>query len=71
MRLTPAAWEVAEKAAAALQVSRDAYLDRLLANEAHRLDEDGRPMWWTTPVAGDQHELPLTQNKEAPLKRSA
>lgn len=70
VRLTPSSWDVAERAAAALQVTRDAYLDQLLANEAHRLDADDRPVWWTTPVSGDQPALPL-ELEEAPLKRTA
>jgi transcription initiation factor TFIID subunit TAF12 len=59
VRLTAAAWEVAERASAALNISRDAYLDRVLAREAHQLDEHGRPVWWAEPVPGDQEELPL------------
>ena len=72
LRLRPESWEVAERAAAALQVSRDAFIDELLAREAERLDENGRPVWWTTPVSGDQPELPLdVEDEEAPLKRTA
>lgn len=59
IRLQQASWEIAERAAAALGVSRDAYLDQVLAREAAALDERGRPLWWTDPVPGDQEELPL------------
>jgi len=59
VRLAPQSLEVAETAAAALGVSRDAYLDHLLARERERLDERGRPVWWTGPVPRDQEELPL------------
>ena len=60
VRLIPEAWQKAETAAAALGVSRDAYLDALLLRE--QLDERGRPLWWTDPVPQDQVELPLTQS---------
>lgn len=68
--MTPAAWDVAERAAVALQVSRDAFIEQLLIHELDRLDEDGRPVWWTAAVSGDQPALPL-ELEEAPLKRSA
>lgn len=61
-RLLPESLEVAERAAEALGVTRDAYLDMLLAQERTRLDETGRPTWWTAPVAEDQEELPLSQS---------
>lgn len=49
---------VAETAASALGVSRDAYLDAVLAREAESLDANGRPHWWP---GRDQYqeELPL------------
>jgi hypothetical protein len=47
----------AAKAADALGISMAAYVDALLDRE--ELGEDGRPMWWTQPVAADQEELPL------------
>ena len=59
VRLLPESYEVAETAAASLGVTRDVYLDRLLAEERARLDEHGRPTWWTEPVPGDQEVLPL------------
>lgn len=62
VRLLPESLEVAERAAEALGVTRDAYLDRLLATERERLDEHGCPMWWTAPEPGDQEELPLSQS---------
>jgi hypothetical protein len=62
VRLSPTSWEVAETASAALGVSRDAYLDALLARERAQLDERGRPLWWTHTEPGDQEELPLTQS---------
>jgi hypothetical protein len=68
VRLTPTAWQVAEDAASALRVSRDAYLDRLLAREAANLDKTGRPLWWDEPVPADQAMLPLDLDEEAPLK---
>jgi hypothetical protein len=60
VRLIPEAWQKAETAAAALGVSRDAYLDALLMRE--QLDERGRPVWWTDPTPRDQEELPLTKS---------
>lgn len=74
VRMTPEAWDIAERAAVALQVSRDAFIEQLLINERHRLGEDDRPVWWTAPVRGDQPALPLDlahDEEEAPLKRSA
>ena len=61
VRLLPESLEVAEIAAEALGVTRDAYLDRLLATERTRLDEHGRPRWWTDSVPG-QEDLPLSQS---------
>ena len=57
VRMKESSWEKAERAAASLGVSRDAYLDRYLERE--ELDEQGRPVWWTDPVPADQKELPL------------
>jgi len=54
--------QLAEKAAEALGVSRDYYLERVLAREGEHLDEHGRPRWWTDPVPTDQQELPLSQS---------
>ncbi|HEY6798464.1 MAG TPA: hypothetical protein VI248_27620, partial [Kineosporiaceae bacterium] len=62
VRLSSRSWQIAEDAAEALGVTRDAYLDRLLAEERQRLDENGRPMWWTDPAPRDQEVLPLTQS---------
>lgn len=61
MRLTAPSWTVAEDAARALGVSRDAYLDRLLAREKEYADAQGRPVWWNDPVPMDQEELPLSR----------
>ena len=69
VRLTPPAWKVAEDASAALLVSRDAYLDRLLAREAANLDETGRPLWWDEPVpSDDQTVLPLDLSTKESLQ---
>jgi hypothetical protein len=62
VRLTPPSWTVAERAAEALGVSRDAYLDRLLARERQHLDDQGRPTWWADSVPDEQQELPLSQS---------
>jgi hypothetical protein len=59
VRLLPESLEVAERAADALGVSRDTYLDMLLARERARVDELGRPTWWPDPVEEDQEVLPL------------
>ena len=62
VRLDPDALEVAEQAAEALGISRDAFLSRLLTRQREYLDPRGRPIWWTDPVLTDQEELPLTQS---------
>ena len=59
LRLLPESLDVLEAAAEALGVTRDAYVEKLLAQERLRLDEQGRPTWWTEPVPGDQEVLPL------------
>jgi hypothetical protein len=59
VRLVAEAWEVAQTAAAALGVSRDAYLDAVLLRERDQLDEQGRPVWWTEDAPVSQEELPL------------
>ncbi|HET9656408.1 MAG TPA: hypothetical protein VFP72_13715 [Kineosporiaceae bacterium] len=58
-RLLPENLEVAERAAEALGVTRDALIDEVLAELGRQLDADGRPMWWTAPVPADQEVLPL------------
>jgi hypothetical protein len=73
VRLTAPALEVAERAAAALGVSRDLYLERVIAREAARLDEHGRPEWWSDPVPTDQQVLSIDvdvvrASEEVPLK---
>jgi hypothetical protein len=70
VRLTPPSWKVAEDAAAALGVSRDAYLDRLLAREAAHADDAGRPEWWDEPVPSDQTILPLDLEREKSLQNA-
>jgi hypothetical protein len=59
VRLTSPSLELVEKAAEALGVSRDYYLEKVLARAGEQLDEHGRPLWWTDPVPTDQQELPL------------
>jgi hypothetical protein len=59
MRLSEEALAVAERAAEALGITRDYFLDELLRHEAERLDQDGRPTWWKKSVPRDQKELPL------------
>jgi hypothetical protein len=69
VRLEQTSWAVAERAAAALGVSRDAYLDQVLAREAAQLDAWDRPIWWTGTAPRDQRELPLGEiERETPLK---
>ncbi|HEY6793470.1 MAG TPA: hypothetical protein VI248_02175 [Kineosporiaceae bacterium] len=62
MRVCDEALAVAETAAAALGITRDFYLEELLLQERGRLDENGRPTWWTKPLPQDQEVLPLTQS---------
>ena len=50
--------DVAERVADALKISRDAYLDALLAREAEALGPNGVPDWWPT-CPPEQRELPL------------
>lgn len=59
VRLTDPTLKAAERAAEALGVSRDYYLEKTLARAAESLDIDGRPLWWTDPVPADQEVLPL------------
>lgn len=68
INITDASWTLAERAAEALNISRDAYLDWLLAHE--QLDESGRPVRWTRETAPDWWRDPNTQ-QELPLGKSA
>ena len=56
-RVLPDRREKALRAAEALGISVNAYIDALLDRE--QLDERGRPLWWDSPVPTDQEELPL------------
>jgi hypothetical protein len=62
MRVCDEALDVAEAAAAALGITRDYYLEELLLQERSRMDENGRPTWWTKPLPHDQEELPLSES---------
>lgn len=57
VRVSPENSQKVELAAAALGISKAAYVDALLSRE--QLDPRGRPLWWTDPVPTDQEELPL------------
>jgi hypothetical protein len=59
LRLSDEALAVAERAAAALGVTRDYFLDELLLQEGKSLPESGRPDWWTKPTSRNQEVLPL------------
>lgn len=64
LNISQASWDIAENAAQALGISRDAYLEALLARE--KFDQRGRPKWWSKRTApswwidpDEQQELPL------------
>jgi hypothetical protein len=60
VRVSPENSQKVDRAAAALGISKAAYVDALLTRE--RLDPRGRPVWWSDPVPTDQEELPLTRS---------
>jgi hypothetical protein len=59
-RVNEEAVQRAHRAAAALGVTTAEYVEALLLHDEP--GPDGRPVWWTKPVPGDQKELPLTQS---------
>lgn len=60
VRLTDPTLKAAERAAEALGVSRDYYLEMALARMAQTMDQKtGRPSWWPDTVPADQEVLPL------------
>ena len=59
IRLNPDSWQVANNAAQALGISRDAFFDGLLAWSSTQVDAQGRPMWWSQLVSDDDRERPL------------
>ena len=59
LSLSDDAWAVVDRAAEALGVTRDYFLDELVLKEGRSLPEHGRPDWWTKPTSKNQKELPL------------
>lgn len=62
LRLSDEALAVAERAAEALGVTRDYFLDELLLKEGASLPKSGRPSWWTKPTHKNQEVLPLDKS---------
>jgi hypothetical protein len=58
-RLSDEALVVAERAAEALGITREYFLEELLLKEGQMLPETGRPEWWSKPLPKDQEVLPL------------
>ena len=57
LRVAPAAYDKAERAAASLGITLSAYFEQLLLQE--QLDDSGRPLWWTgTSGSGARAGMP-------------
>lgn len=81
INLTQSSWDIAEAYAAALGISRDAYIDELIQRDAKQKAPSGRPKWWTRRTAPKwwvdpdyQPQLPIPpepQEMEGPLTQTA